>query len=171
MKVACWIDRMSEWAGKGASWLIPILILELVYDTALRYLFNAPTAWSYDISYMLYGTLFMFGAAHTLAVDKHVRIEILSNKVSLRSRAAIDAICYVLFFFPTVCALLYFGAGFALKSWQLREVSGESMWGAPIYPFKTVIPLAAVLLLLQGIAQFVRCIKLMGKGNLHDLEP
>ncbi|MBW2095535.1 MAG: TRAP transporter small permease subunit [Deltaproteobacteria bacterium] len=166
-----WIDRISEGVGKAVSWLIPLLILELVYDTVSRYLFNAPSEWSYDISYMLYGTLFMFGAAHTLAVDKHVRIEILSDKVTPRTRAMIDAVCYVIFFFPAVGALLYFGILFALKSWNLLEVSGESMWGPPIYPFKTVIPIAAALLLLQGVAQFVRCMTLIVKGNHDDLKP
>jgi len=165
-----WIDRMNEWMGKAVSWLIPVLILELVYDTVSRYLFNAPTEWSYDISYMLYGTLFMFGAAHTLAVDKHVRIEIISDRVSPRTRAIIDAVCYVIFFFPAVGALLYFGTLFAVKSWHLLETSGESMWGPPIYPFKTVIPVAAALLLLQGVAQFVRCVKLIVKGNRGDPE-
>ena len=166
----CWIDRISEWTGKAVSWLIPVLILELVYDTISRYLFNAPTEWSYDVSYMLYGMLFMFGAAHTLAVDKHVRIEILYDKVTPRTRAIIDAICYVIFFFPAVGALLYFGTSFAVKSWHLLEVSGESMWAPPIYPFKSVIPVAAALLLLQGVAQFVRCMTLIVKGNRGDLE-
>jgi len=152
------IDRLSEWVGKASAWLIPLLIAELVYDTIARYVFNAPTAWSYDISYMLYGAAFMGGAAYTLLLDEHVRIEVVYEKVSQKSRALIDAIGYVVFFFPSMGALLYFGTEFTIKSWKLLETSGESMWSPPIYPFKTIIPITALLLILQGIVQFSRCI-------------
>ena len=157
------IDRISIAAGKVSAWLIPILIAELIYDTLARYLFNAPTAWSYDISYMLYGTAFMGSASYTLLYDEHVRIEVFYEKVSSRARALIDAICYILFFFPSMGALLYFGIDFTIKSWKLLETSGESMWSPPIYPFKTIIPIAALLLILQGIVQFSRCVMIIKK--------
>ncbi len=159
------IDRLSEWIGKASAWLIPLLIAELVYDTIARYVFNAPTAWSYDISYMLYGAAFMGGASYTLLLDEHVRIEVIYEKVSRRSRAIIDAIGYVIFFFPSMGALLYFGTEFTIKSWKLLETSGESMWSPPIYPFKTIIPITALLLILQGIVQFIRCLVSIKKGK------
>jgi len=159
------IDRLSKWVGKASAWLIPILIAELVYDTIARYLFNAPTAWSYDISYMLYGAAFMGGASYTLLLDEHVRIEVIYEKVSRRSRAIIDAIGYVVFFFPSMGALLYFGTEFTIKSWKLLETSGESMWSPPIYPFKTIIPITALLLIFQGIIEFVRCLISIRKGG------
>ena len=158
------MDRVSTWVGKASAWLIPLLIAELVYDTIARYLFNAPTAWSYDISYMLYGTAFMCAAAYALLRDEHVRIELIYEKVSPKSRAVIDAIGYLLFFFPSVGALFYFGVEFALKSWRMLETSGESMWSPPIYPFKTIIPLAALVLSLQGIVQFSRCLVAIRRG-------
>lgn len=163
---ARYLDKTSEIAGKGSSWLIPLLILELMYDTVARYLFNAPTFWSYDISYMLYGTVFMGGAAYTLLLDEHVRIELIYEKVSPRKRAIIDIFGYLLFFFPPIMALLYFGTEFAFKSWKMLEGSGESMWSPAIYPFKTVIPITALMLLLQGIVQFFRAlVSLSEKGK------
>jgi len=159
------IDKLSEWAGKASAWLIPILIGELVYDTIARYLFNAPTEWSYDISYMLYGAVFMGGAAYTLLLDEHVRIEVIYEKVSPRTRAIIDAVGYVVFFFPSIGALLYFGTKFTIKSWKLLETSGESMWSPPIYPFKTIIPITALLLIFQGFIEFVRCLISIKRGG------
>jgi len=159
------VDRISEWAGKASAWLIPLLIAELVYDTIARYIFNAPTAWSYDISYMFYGASFMGGAAYTLLLDEHVRIEVIYERVSTKSRAIIDAIGYVVFFFPSMGALLYFGTEFTIKSWKILETSGESMWSPPIYPFKAIIPVTVLLLIIQGIVQFVRCLVTIAKGG------
>lgn len=164
------IDPISEWLGKAVAWLIPILILELVYDTIARYIFNVPTEWSYDISYMVYGAIFMLGSAYTLLIEEHVRIEIIYEKVSPKSRALIDAVCYLVFFFPSIDALIYFGGKFAQKSWTMLEASGVSMWSPPIYPFKTVIPVAAVLLMLQGIVKFARCLFLILGGKDVDLK-
>ena len=162
------IDSLNRWAGRLAAWIVPLLILELVYDTCARYMFNAPTEWSYDVSYMLYGAIFMLGAGYTLQKDKHVRIETFYEKASVRTRAIIDAAGYLLFFFPVMIALVWYGTGFALKSWKMLEVSGDSMWQPPIYPFKTLLPVAALLLLLQGLAQFVRCLKNLGAKSAVD---
>ena len=166
-----WIDTTTRWAAKAAAWMVPLLVLELVYDTAARYLFNAPTAWSYDISYMLYGGIFMLGAAHTLHIDRHVRIETFYGQLSRRGKALVDGIGYLLCFFPAVGALLYFGGGFALRSWKMSEVGGESMWQPPIYPFKTLLPLAAALLLLQGMAEFLRCVRTLMRARDADRQP
>lgn len=162
---------MNEWVGKAVAWLIPVLILELVYDTAARYLFNAPTEWSYDISYMLYGAVFMLGAAYTLGIDKHVRIETIYGKMSTRGKAVIDVIGYLVFFFPAVSACVYFGGLFALRSWEILEVSSESMWQPPIYPFKTVLPIAAVLLMVQGTVECARCVLVIVRRDDADGKP
>lgn len=163
-----WIDTFTRWTAAVATWMVPLLILELVYDTVARYLFNAPTEWSYDISYMLYGAIFMLGAAHTLHIDRHVRIETFYGKLSRQGKAMIDGAGYLLFFFPAVGSLLYFSSGFALRSWKMLEVGGESMWQPPIYPFKTILPLAAVLLLLQGTAEFLRCVRTLMRDRHAD---
>lgn len=159
------IDRISEWSGKAAAWLCLILILELVYDTVARYVFGAPTAWSYDISYMLYGTLFMVGASYTLLLDEHVRIGVFYEKATPRGQALINVAGYLVFFFPTMLALIWFGTEFAMKSWRIAEHSGVSMWSPPIYPFKSIIPLAALLLLLQGTVQCGRSLVLLIQGD------
>jgi TRAP-type mannitol/chloroaromatic compound transport system permease small subunit len=158
------IDGISIITGKAVSWIVPLLVLELVYDTSARYLFNAPTIWSYDISSMLYGTLFMLGAAWTLQREEHVRIDLFINKLSPRGRATVDLVGYLVFYFPAVGALVAYGASFSLQSWTILERSGQSMWQPPIYPFKTVLPLAALLLLLQGLANFCRCLRVLRKG-------
>jgi TRAP-type mannitol/chloroaromatic compound transport system permease small subunit len=162
------IDRINAWVGKGVAWLVPVLILELVYDTAARYLFNAPTQWSYDISYMLYGTIFLAAAAYTLQKDKHVRIELFYDRFSPRGKALMDCLGYLVFFFPALLALIYYGTLFAWKSWVLLETGSESMWQPPIYPFKTVLPLASFLLLLQGLALFIRSVHTILQGERAD---
>lgn len=162
------INRVNDGVAKIVTWLVPVLILELVYDTVARYVFNMPTEWSYDISYMLYGAIFMLGSAHTLRVDKHVRIETFYGKLSLRAKALVDAVCYVILYFPAMIALVYFGGKFALRSWKMWEAGGESMWQPPIYPFKTILPLAALLLLMQGIVQLIHCVQIIaGKENVN----
>lgn len=148
-----WISRFNSKLGRAVSWLVLALILELVYDTTARYLFNAPTRWSYDISYMLYGIIFMLGAAQTLKNNKHVRIDLFLEKFSPRVRAALELAGYILFFFPAMSTLTFYGARFAYLSWQLKESSGASMWSPPIYPFKAIIPATGLLLLLQGAMQ------------------
>ncbi len=158
------IDAFSDWSGRIVSWLIYILIMELTYDTVARYVFNAPTAWSYDISYMLYGALFMLGAPYTLLMDEHIRVEAFFERLSPRTRAIIDLAGYLVFFFPSVGALTFFGIEFAADAWRLRETS-HTFWAPPIYPLKTLIPLAAFMLLMQGAAKFIRIIFFITRGE------
>ena len=158
-----YVDRVSEWMGKAGGWLCIVLMVEIMYDTLARYIFNAPTGWSYDISYMLYGAAFMLGTPWTLLVDKHVRIDILHGKMSAKSKAIAEAVGYVVFFFPPIVVLLYVTGAAALDSWKMLEGSGETVWNPPIYPLKTVLFLAMALLLAQGIAQFVRSITVIRK--------
>ena len=159
------IDRISAWAGKGVAWLVPVLILELVYDTAARYLFNAPTEWSFDISYMLYAAIFLLAAAYTLQKDGHVRIELIYERFPPRGRAFLDCLGYIVFFYPAMAALIYYGSLFAWESWMLRETSNLSMWQPPIYPLKTVLPLATALLILQGTVIFIRSVRTLIQGE------
>ena len=146
-------DRVSGWPGKTAAWLMLPLILELVYDTVARYIFNAPTVWSFDISYMIYAILFMLGGAYTLRDEEHIRIEFLYERFSKRGQAFLDVICYLVFFFPPMLALLYFGIEFAADSWKILEHSTVSYWSPPLYHFKIVIPIGAFLLFLRKSSQ------------------
>lgn len=152
--------RSSTWTGRTASLLIYLLIAELVFDTVARYAFNAPTKWSYDLSYILCSALFMLGAAYTLMEEKHIRVEALYERFSLKARTIADLIGYSIFFFPPVVALAYFGMRFTLRSAQVGETS-MTFWHPPMYPLKALIPFMAILLLLQGIAKYVKCIRLL----------
>jgi len=153
-----YVGRISQWSGKAVAWLMIPLVFELVYDTGARYLFNAPTVWSFDLSYMLYGVLFMIGGAYTLLDEEHIRIEVFYDLFSARGKAITDAIGYLVFFFPAIGFLFYYGIFYAAESWETLERATSSYWSPPIYHFKTVIPVAALLLLLQGVAKFINAL-------------
>jgi TRAP-type mannitol/chloroaromatic compound transport system permease small subunit len=150
------IDSISDWTGRVFAWLIIPLVGGLSYEVFARYLFDAPTIWAYDATYMLYGSHFMLGAGYTLLKKGHIRTDIFYNNFSPRWQGTIDATLYLLFFFPGILYFLWAGAAEAIHSWRLLERSDASPWRPPLYPFKTVIPVAAFLLLLQGISEFLK---------------
>lgn len=152
------IDRWTYWTGYVVAWLVIPLTFGLVYEVFSRYLFNRPTVWAYDVTYMLYGSLFMLGAAFTLYKGGHIRTDILYRTFSPRLQGIIDATLYLIFFFPGVIFFLIAGWDYAYRSWQTGELAAYSPWRPPIYPFKTVIPVAAALLLIQGISEFIKSI-------------
>jgi TRAP-type mannitol/chloroaromatic compound transport system permease small subunit len=167
-------DKLSLWVGHCFSWCIMILILGISYEVFVRYVLRAPTGWAFDISYIMYGALFMMCGAYTLSVDGHVRADMLFRKLSPARQALLELVLYLLFFFPGVIALIYFGTNYAVQSWSFLEVSVYSPAGVPVYPLKTLIPLSGVFLLLQGVAEVMRCIICMRDGawprRLHDVE-
>lgn len=157
------IDSISEWTGKGISWIVVILTATLGYEVLMRYFFNAPTQWAYDISYMLGGTFFLVGAAYTFWMKAHVRIDIFYNRFSPRTQALIDVIFMLIFFFPVWIGLFYKLIPFVYLSWKIGERSMESYWRPILYPFKTVMPIGVFLLLLQGISEFIRSLFMLIK--------
>jgi TRAP-type mannitol/chloroaromatic compound transport system permease small subunit len=150
------IETVSEWSGKLVSWLLPVLIGTVTYDVAMRYLFSAPTKWSYDVSYMLGGTVYVVGLAHILARKENVRVDIFYSRFSARTKSLVDTVFSLVFFFPLVVALFVHSVDQAWASWILRETSQVGWWHPPLYPFKAVLPIALLLLLMQGLATFVR---------------
>lgn len=168
------IDRLSAWVGKAASWCIVGLTLVVCYDVVSRYVFRAPTSWGLDVSVMLYGTLFMLAGAYTLSRNGHVRGDVLYRFLPPRAQASLDLVLYLLFFIPGIAALAWFGVGFARDSWQILEQSQTTSHGLPLYPLKTVIPIAGALVLLQGFAEIARCVVCLKTGDwparLHDVE-
>ncbi|MFP4274691.1 MAG: TRAP transporter small permease subunit [Paracoccaceae bacterium] len=154
-------DALSAWFGKAFAWLIILMAVGTGYEVVVRYLFNNPTAWALDVSFIMYGTLFMMGGAYTLSRGGHVRGDFLYRMWQPRTQAKVDFALYLLFFFPGVVALILAGWKYASRSWQYGEVSVNSPAGVPIYQFKTVIVVAGLLLLIQGIAQLMRCILAM----------
>ena len=159
------IDSISEWTGRLIAWLIIPLVGGLSYEVFARYLFDAPTIWAYDTTYMLYGSHFMLGAGYTLLKKGHIRTDIFYNKFSPRLQGTIDATLYLLFFFPGIIYFLWAGAAEAIHSWSLLERSDASPWRPPLYPFKTVIPVAAFLLLIQGVSEFLKSLHAARKGE------
>jgi TRAP-type mannitol/chloroaromatic compound transport system permease small subunit len=115
---------------------------------------------------MLYGTHFMLGTAYTLMRIGHVRTDMLYQGWSIRRQNIIDAVGYLFFFFPAMVFLFYFGWQEASHAWSIGETSDASPWRPIVYPFKTVIPLTALLLLLQGVAEFLKSIYAIRTGRL-----
>jgi TRAP-type mannitol/chloroaromatic compound transport system permease small subunit len=158
-------DHVSTWCGKAAAWLIILLTGGVCVEVFKRYLLNAPTAWSFDADYMLYGTLFMLCGAYTLAQDAHVRGDFLYSSMKPRVQAALDLGLYIAFFLPGIVALSYAGWDFAHASWVINEHVNDTADGPPVYQFKAVIPVAGTLVLLQGLAEIVRCVVCLRTGQ------
>ncbi|BAT58685.1 tripartite ATP-independent periplasmic transporters, DctQ component [Variibacter gotjawalensis] len=159
------VDAISTWVGKAAAWLIIGLMLLICGEVFKRYILNAPTAWIFDASNMFYGTLFMMCGAYALAQNAHVRGDFLYSSMRPRTQAMLDLALYILFFFPGIVALVIAGTDYAADSWRIREHSNVTADGPPIFHFKTVIPIAGALVLLQGIAETVRCIVCLKNGE------
>lgn len=158
-------DRLSAWFGKAFAWLIMFMAIGVGYEVLVRYGFNAPTSWAFDMSYIAYGTLFMMGGAYTLSRGGHVRGDFIYRLWQPRTQAKIEFVLYFLFFFPGVIALIVSGWKYAERSWRYLEVSVNSPAGIPVFQFKTIIVVAGVLLLIQGIAQVFRCVICMRTGE------
>ncbi len=157
-------DEISTWVGKAFSWLIIALMLMVVVEVFKRYVLNAPTAWIFDASNMMYGTLFMMCGAYTLSQDGHVRGDFFYGSAAPRTQASLDLVLYILFFLPGVIALTWAGWGYANDSWLIREHTFNAD-PLPLYPFKAIIPIAGLIVLLQGIAEIVRCVVCLNTGE------
>ncbi len=151
-------DNLSAWFGKVFAWCVLVMTFGVAYEVFVRYVLNAPTPWAFDLSYMMYGTMFMMAGAYTLSRDGHVRGDFLYRLWQPRTQAKVELVLYFLFFFPGVLALVFAGWRFVSRSWRYLEVSSMSPANIPIYQFKSVIIAAGILLALQGVAQVFRCI-------------
>lgn len=158
------IDRVSTFVGKTFAWLIVVLTLHVCWEVAARYLLNKPSAWAFDMQMMYYGILFMMAGAYTLAKNGHVRGDILYGFLPPRVQGGLDLILYLVFFFPGVIALVWAGWYYASYSIAIGEHSSLMANGPPIYPFKAFIPIAGAVLLLQGVAEVLRCVLCLRLG-------
>jgi TRAP-type mannitol/chloroaromatic compound transport system permease small subunit len=150
------IDSFSEWSGKTVSWMILPLVFGLTYEGFARYLFNAPTLWAFDLSYMLYGALFMLGAHYTLLRGAHIRTDMLWEKFTPRTKGTIDAVAYIFFFFPAMILLFYASVDEAWNAYRMGELSEQTAWRPILWPFKAVVPATALLLLVQGVSELLK---------------
>jgi TRAP-type mannitol/chloroaromatic compound transport system permease small subunit len=168
------IDRLSMWTGKIFAWCILILTFAVSYEVFVRYVLRAPTAWAYDVSYIMYGALFIMAGAYTVSRDGHVRGDFLYRLWRPRVQAMVDLVLYLLFYFPAVIALMYSGFVFARLSWRFGETSVYSPASIPIWQLKALIPIAGVVLFLQGFSEVVRCWRCIKTGvwpaRYHDVE-
>jgi len=159
------IDGLSTWVGKLFAWLIVVLMTVVCIEVFKRYILNAPTAWIFDAENMLYGTLFMMCGAYTLAQNAHVRGDFLYSSMRPRTQASLDLFLYLLFFIPGIAALIYSGWIFAVESWRINEHSTVTADGPPVWQFKFVIPLAGAMVIIQGVAEIVRCVVCLKTGE------
>jgi TRAP-type mannitol/chloroaromatic compound transport system permease small subunit len=158
-------DKISMWFGKAFAWLIIVMSFGMGYEVFVRYVLGAPTSWAFDISYMMYGALFMMGGAYTLSRDGHVRADFIYRLWRPRTQASVELVLYFLFFFPGIFALIIAGWKYASRSLRFMEVSVMSPANIPIFQFKMIIVAAGVLLLIQGIARVFRCIIAIREGQ------
>src|SRR6201747_2982032 len=159
------IDEVSTWVGKAAAWLIILLMGALCIEVFKRYIMNMPTSWIFDLDNMLYVTLFMLCGAYALAQNAHVRGDFLYSSMRPRTQASLDLVLYIVFFLPGIAALVYAGYFYAADSWRIAEHSNVTADGPPVYHFKSVIPIAGALIILQGVAEIVRCVTCLQTGE------
>jgi len=164
-KILLRIDRFSTWVGQAFSWLIVALTFLMTYEIFSRRFFDAPHAWVFDAQLQLYGILFMMAGAYTLSKSGHVRGDVLYGFFPPRIQAGIDLTLYVAFFIPGVVALTYAGTIYAADAWKIKEMSSVMVDGPPVYTFKSFIPIAGALMILQGAAEIARCVICLKNGE------
>jgi TRAP-type mannitol/chloroaromatic compound transport system permease small subunit len=164
-KLLLTIDKISTFVGQFFSWLIVALTLMISWEVFSRYVLDHPHSWAFDVMIIMYGTMFMMAGAYTLAKAGHVRGDVLYGFFEPRTQATIDLILFVVFFVPGVFALTYAGYFFAAESLAIRETSNITAEGPPIYPFKMMLPLAGIFLLVQGIVEIIRCVICIKQGE------
>jgi len=165
LKIIRAIDAFSLWSGKLCAWLIVPMVAALTYEVVARYFFDAPTAWAYDMTFMLYGSHFMLGLAYTLQKKGHIRTDSFYGKWSTKTQGRVDTVCYLLFFFPGLIVFMVLTWKFFLVSFGQGERYVGSPWMPIIYPFKFVMPLATAMLLLQGLSEFLKSLHAARKGE------
>lgn len=158
------LDEINGWVGRICSWTIVAISLLVVTEVIMRRFLNHPTIWNFEVVKQLYGFYFLILAGYTLLHRSHVAIDLVHEKLKPRSQALLDVISYLIFFFPFCTVMFWQGVSFAKTSWQMKETSW-SVFAPPLYPIKTVIPAAALLLLIQGASMFIRQLHLLVKGE------
>jgi TRAP-type mannitol/chloroaromatic compound transport system permease small subunit len=169
-KLLLFVDKISTWVGQAFSFLIILLTLHVSWEVFSRYVLDSPRSWAFDVMIMMYGTLFMMAGAYTLAKNSHVRGDVIYGFFTPRAQATLDLTLYILFFLPGVTAFVWAGYTYAAESWAINEHSNITAEGPPVYPFKTVIPVAGALILMQGIVEIIRCVICIKRGSWPSRE-
>jgi TRAP-type mannitol/chloroaromatic compound transport system permease small subunit len=150
------IDRFTDAIGTAVAWLNVPLVLIVSYEVLARYFFEAPTIWSFDLTYMLYGTIFMLGAAYALHRGAHIRTDFFFEKWSVRTKGIVDSIAYLVFFFPSLILFLVVSGQEGWYAFQINETSEQTPWRPILWPFKMVVPLTCLLLMIQGVSETIK---------------
>ncbi|HEX2649190.1 MAG TPA: TRAP transporter small permease subunit [Burkholderiales bacterium] len=158
------IDKFSDTTGTWVSWLNVPLVLAVSYEVISRYLFNAPTIWSFDITYMLYGTVFMLGAGFALHKGAHIRTDFFYDKWSARTKGWVDSVSYIALFFPALIVFFIVSANEAWYAFSISETSEQTPWRPLLWPYKAVVPLASLLLIIQGISETIKSVYAVRTG-------
>jgi TRAP-type mannitol/chloroaromatic compound transport system permease small subunit len=159
------IDILSKSIGHAFSWCVLILTASTCFEVFMRYVLNSPTAWAFDMSYMMYGALFMMSGAYAVSRNSHVRGDFIYRKWSNRTQAKVDLTLYLIFFFPAIFAMVFTGSQYAFESMRILESSVNSPAGVPVWPLKMVIFVAGVTLLIAGAAEVMRCLVCLRTGE------
>ena len=150
------IDKFTDRTGVCIAWLNVPLVLAVSYEVIARYFFHAPTIWSFDVTYMLYGTIFMLGAAYALHKGAHIRTDFFYDKWTVKTKGMVDSISYIVFFFPSIIMLLGASWSEAWYAYTIHETSEQTPWRPILWPYKSVVPLTCVLLLIQGVSEVIK---------------
>ena len=164
------IDLVAIQTGRVVAWLIVPMVLSLVYEVASRYLFNAPTIWAYDMTFMLYGTFFMVGAAFTLQRKGHIRTDSYYGEWSPRRQAWTDLVGYLVLFMPVAAVFAFVGWGYFVKAYTSNETFVSSPWSPVTWPFKLMMPLAGALLMIQGVSECLKCLHAIRSGGWPEAD-
>jgi TRAP-type mannitol/chloroaromatic compound transport system permease small subunit len=159
------IDILSKSIGHAFSWCVLILTASTCFEVFMRYVLNSPTAWAFDMSYMMYGALFMMSGAYAVSRNSHVRGDFIYRKWSNRTQAKVDLTLYLVFFFPAIFAMVFTGSQYAFESMRILESSVNSPAGVPVWPLKMVIFVTGVTLLIAGAAEVMRCLVCLRTGE------
>lgn len=160
------IDGFTNVVGLGLSWLVAPLVVAVTWEVVARYVFDAPTIWAFDTTYMLYGTIFMLGAAYTLLKGAHIRTDMLWENYSDRTKGLVDLIAYAAFFFPGLMMIFITSLDDAIYSFQIGERGEQTAFRPILWPFKAVVPLTALLLMIQGISELLKSVYAVRTGRL-----
>ncbi|HZN85742.1 MAG TPA: TRAP transporter small permease subunit [Burkholderiales bacterium] len=152
------IDKFTDTTGTWVAWLNLPLVGAISYEVVARYAFHSPTIWSFDVTYMLYGTIFMLGCAYALHKGAHIRTDFFFEKWSVKTKGIIDSIAYLVFFFPSLLVFLVVSADEGWYAFSIGEVSEQTPWRPLLWPYKWVIPLAVLLLLIQGVSETIKSV-------------
>lgn len=159
------IDKISEWTGALAAWIVIPLMVVVLIDVFQRHVLNTPTYWGYDVLWMLFSAQFLLGGAFTLLRKGHIRIDIVYGLLSDRAKLIYDIVNTLLIILPPAVLLTWGGVFFAADAWSSGEKLSTTNWFFPSAPSKTLIPIAFFLLALQCLAEIIRNISELKKGS------